>query len=325
MAGLTNHRTYDAPIKIGVSSCLLGEKVRFDGGHKKDSFLTDLFGRYVQWVPVCPEVEVGMPTPREPIRLALRDGSVHLVAPKSGTDHTHAMESYSVRRAGELGSENLCGYVFKKDSPSCGVWRVRVYNEEGMPERNERGLFARALIEAWPQLPVEEEGRLSDPKLRENFIERVFAYDRLRRLFDSNWSIGDLVAFHTAHKLTLMAHSLEHYKSLGRLVAVSKKVDRGELRSIYQREFMGAMERLATTKQHAGVLQHMHGHVSDKLDHDGRRELLGLIEDYRLGLVPLIVPVTLLRHYIRRFGIDYLEGQVYLDPHPKELMLRNRV
>lgn len=325
MAGVGVPSTNDAPIKIGVSACLLGQEVRFDGGHKRNAWLTDLFGRYVEWVPVCPEVEVGMPTPREPIRLEVRSAEMQLIAPKSGTDHTVAMTDYSERRVTELQAEDLCGYVLKKDSPSCGLWRVRVYTGEGAPKRSGRGLFAQTLVDGFRNLPIEEEGRLSDPQLRENFIERVFAYRRLMNLFATSWSIGDLVAWHTAHKLTLLAHSLEHHRSLGRLVARAKGMDRDELESTYRREFMEAMTMLATRKQHTNVLQHMHGHVTDELDRDSRHELLGVIEDYRLGLVPLIVPITLLRHYARRFGVEYLEGQTYLEPHPKELMLRNSV
>jgi len=312
-------------IRIGVSSCLLGAPVRFDGGHKRDTWLTDVLGHHVEWVPVCPEVEMGMPTPRETIRLEQRGGEVRLRAPTSDTDHTAAMQSYAERRVDELRHEDLSGYVLKKDSPSCGVHRVLVHGETGAPEPSGRGLFAATLIEALLHLPVEEEGRLADPELRDNFIERVFAYERLQRLFGSKWTIGDLVAFHSEHKLTLMAHSRAHYGELGRLVADATKLDRTELVAIYRKAFMAAMEVPTTRNKHTDVLMHMHGYVSDDLDHASRHELLDLIEDYRKGRVPLRTPLALLRRYVRLFGVDYLEGQIYLNPDPTELILRSRV
>jgi len=317
--------TTPASIRIGISACLLGEKVRFDGGHKRDPFLVESFGRYVEWVQVCPEVELGLGTPRETLRLVRISNDVHLLMPKSGADHTDAMRAYAVRRLNELAKENLSGYILKKDSPSCGMERVRVYDAHGVPAKSGRGLFAEALLQHFPHLPVEEEGRLTDPRLRENFIERVFAYVRLRSLFSGHWKVGDLVVFHTAHKLLLMAHSPHAYQSLGRLVAEAKSVPRAELRQRYESDFMGALREMATTKRHTNVLQHMAGYFSKQLDSDSRRELLSLLEDYRAGLVPLVVPLTLIRHYVRKYDVTYLRGQVYLEPHPKELMLRNHV
>ncbi|MBP1688446.1 MAG: YbgA [Deltaproteobacteria bacterium] len=312
-------------IRIGVSSCLLGQEVRYNGGHKRDAFLVETFGRYVDWLPVCPEVELGMGTPREPVRL-VRDGeAVRMVGTTSQVDHTTAMRSFARRRAAELAADGLCGYVLKKDSPSCGMERVRVYGAGGMPARSGRGFFAEALMQRYPTLPVEEEGRLCDPRLRENFVERVFAYRRLRGLFDGRWKLGDMVAFHTAHKLQLLAHSTPAYQELGRLVAGAKALTRGELRERYEAVFMAALQVLATPRRHVNVLQHMIGYFRQQLDDASRRELLALVEDYRSGLVPLIVPITLIRHYVRRFAVAYLDGQTYLDPHPKELMLRNHV
>jgi len=317
--------TTPASIRIGISACLLGEKVRFDGGHKRDPFLVESFGRYVEWVQVCPEVELGLGTPRETLRLVRISNDVRLLMPKSGADHTEAMRAYAVRRLNELAKENLSGYILKKDSPSCGMERVRVYDAHGVPAKSGRGLFAEALLQHFPHLPVEEEGRLTDPRLRENFIERVFAYVRLRSLFSGHWKVGDLVVFHTAHKLLLMAHSPHAYQSLGRLVAEAKSVPRAELRQRYESDFMGALREMATTKRHTNVLQHMAGYFSKQLDSDSRLELQSLLEDYRAGLVPLVVPLTLIRHYVRKYDVTYLRGQVYLEPHPKELMLRNHV
>ena len=196
----------DSPIRIGVSTCLLGEHVRFDGGHKRDPFLVDTFGRYVEWVAVCPEVEAGLGVPRESMHLRRIEDQVRLVTTKTGIDHTDTMRNYAARRVAALRAHDLCGYVLKKSSPSCGMERVKIYGRSG-PVASGRGLFAEALLQAFPHLPVEEEGRLSDPRLRENFVGRVFAYRRLRSLFRGRWTIGNVVAFHTAHKLQLMAHS----------------------------------------------------------------------------------------------------------------------
>jgi uncharacterized protein YbgA (DUF1722 family)/uncharacterized protein YbbK (DUF523 family) len=320
-----------SPLRIGISSCLLGEAVRFDGGHKRDAFLVDTFGRHVEWVPVCPELEVGMGTPRESVRLVRSDSGISNVAPlrmvgvRSGTDWTDRMTAYAGRRAATLARLDLCGYVFKKDSPSCGAFRVKVYGDSGMATRSGTGLFAAEIRRRLPLLPVEEEGRLTDPRLRENFVERVFAYARLRDLFRDRWTVGRLVQFHTAHKLTLMAHSPQAYASLGRLVANARSLDRRTLRQDYETMFMQALERVATPKRHANVLQHVAGYLSKGLDSGSRRELQDLIAEHRTGLVPLIVPLTLVRHHVRRLGVSYLAGQTYLDPHPRELALRNHV
>jgi uncharacterized protein YbgA (DUF1722 family)/uncharacterized protein YbbK (DUF523 family) len=321
----------DAPVRIGISACLLGREVRFDGGHKRDPFLNDVFAAFVEWVPVCPEVELGLGIPRETLRLERDARGLHLVAPKSGADHTRAMARYAAKRVAALEPLGLCGYVLKKDSPSCGMERVKVYPRPDAPGRtvppvkDGRGAFASRLLEAMPLLPVEEEGRLHDPRLRENFVERVFAYRALRRLFAGRWTTGDLVAFHTARKLTLLAHSPEAYRALGRLVAGAKAVPRAVLRERYETGFMQALRAIATTGKHANVLQHAAGHFKRTLDAPSRAELAETVEDYRRGLVPLVVPITLLRHHARRTGARHLEGQTYLAPHPKELMLRNHV
>jgi uncharacterized protein YbgA (DUF1722 family)/uncharacterized protein YbbK (DUF523 family) len=317
--------TASAPIRIGVSACLLGEKVRFDGGHKRNPYLVETFGHYVEWVPVCPEVELGLGTPRETLRLVRISNDIRLLMPKTGADHTEAMRAYVVHRLAELAEEDLSGYVLKKDSPSCGMERVRIFDAHGVPAKSGQGLFAEALLQHFPNLPVEEEGRLTDPHLRENFIERVFAYTRLRSLFSGRWKVGDLIAFHTAHKLLLMAHSPHAYQDLGRLVAEAKSAPRAELRDRYESEFMGALREMATTKRHANVLQHMVGYFSKQLDSDSRQELQALLQDYRAGFLPLVVPLMLIRHYVRKCDVTYLRGQVYLEPHPKELMLRNHV
>ena len=314
----------EAPIRVGVSSCLLGMNVRFDGGHKKDAFVTGALGRFVEFVPVCPEVEVGMGTPRPTIRLERRGDEVRLVDPKGGADHTDAMRRWAARRLDEVERMDLCGWVLKKDSPSCGMERVRLYHK-GVARKEGVGVFAAALAERFPLLPVEEEGRLNDPWLRENFVERVFAYRRLKDLFAGRWAVGDLVRFHTAEKLLLLAHDPDAYRRLGRLVAGSKGLPRDEVRARYGEAYMRAMGTIARVGRQTNVLQHMAGYFKELLPADERRELQEAIADYRSGLVPLVVPLTLLRHHARRHAVAYLQGQTYLEPHPKELMLRNHV
>lgn len=315
----------DAPIRVGISACLLGERVRFDGGHKRNDFLTDGFGSFVEWVSVCPEVEVGLPTPRDSMRLEGDPARPRLVIGKSREDITDAMERFSVQRVTQLSDADLCGFVLKKDSPSCGLHRVRVYNDSGMPSRAGVGLFARALTSALPSLPVEEEGRLADPGLRESFVERVFAYRRVKDLLADDPRPRDLVAFHTAHKLQLMSHSPKLYRELGRVVATAGSGELAATLDGYADLFMRAMSGKATVAKHTDVLQHALGHFKKLLDPAARRDLLASIEDYHSGIVPLVVPVTLLRHYVRVCEVDYLSGQTYLEPHPKELMLRNHV
>ncbi len=315
----------DTPIRIGVSSCLLGNAVRFDAGHKRDGFLVDMVGPHVDWVPVCPEVELGLGIPRPTLRLERADGDVRLVQPKTGSNYTAAMRRYAANRVAQLAAEELCGYVLKKDSPSCGMERVKVYDGRAMPSKSGRGLFAEALMRRLPNLPIEEEGRLNDPALRESFIERVFAYHRLRALFTRRWTVGGVVALHTAHKLQLMAHAPKAYAELGRLVANAKTMPRPQLRERYESAFMQALGVSATRRRQVNVLQHILGYFSKHLDAASRQEMLSLIDDYRNELVPLIVPLTLIRHYVRRYAVAYLQGQTYLEPHPRELLLRNHV
>ncbi len=311
-------------IRLGISSCLLGERVRYDGGHKLDHFLVDILGQYVEYVPVCPEVEIGLPVPRESMRLVGDPQDPRLVAPKSGTDYTERMRAWARERVEQLAAVGLHGFVFKKDSPSSGLFRVKVYGEHGMAARTGTGLFPREVMRRFPLLPLEEEGRLNDLSLRENFIERVFAYYRWTELLKNDPTPGGLVRFHTAHKLTLMAHSPKHYTEMGRLVARAGTVPWEDLSATYGRLFMEGLALLGTRRKHANVLQHLMGYLKNHLSSEDKQELLGLIEDYRNGLVPLIVPMTLIQHYIRRCPVpDWVHQQVYLNPYPKELMLRN--
>ena len=312
-------------LKVGISACLLGQKVRYDGGHKRDDFLVGTLAKFVRYVPVCPEVECGLGTPREAMRIISGKNGVRLMTVKTGTDVTMSMERFSRSRTSTLAREDLSGYVLKKDSPSCGLERVKVYNGHGVAARTGRGLFAAALVEQFPHLPVEEEGRLVDPRLRDNFVERVFAYSRLRNLFRARWTSGDLVRFHTSHKLMLLAHAPEVYRQLGRFVASAAELPRQQVEQRYVETFMRALTQLATPRLHTNVLQHMAGYFKNRLDPASKHELADTIADYRRGLVPLVVPLTLVRHYVRMFSVVYLAGQTYLEPHPKELMLRNHV
>ena len=313
------------PIRIGVSACLLGEEVRFDGGHKRDDFLTAVLAPHVEFVPVCPEVEIGLGTPRETLRLVRRGARLRMITTRSGIDHTDAMNHWAAGRLDALERENLSGYVLKKDSPSCGMERVKTYAGDEPPRRDGRGLFAAALLERMPLLPVEEEGRLADPVPRENFIERVFAYRRLQQLFEARWTVATLIQFHTAHKLSLLAHATTSYRELGRLVADASGRARERLRAEYSSLFMRTLAIPATRAKHTNVLQHAAGHLKTLLDGTSREELATTILDYRHGLVPLIAPLTLIRHHVRVHRVAYLEGQVYLEPDPGELMLRNHV
>jgi uncharacterized protein YbgA (DUF1722 family)/uncharacterized protein YbbK (DUF523 family) len=313
----------DRPIRLGVSSCLLGNAVRYDGGHRRDAFVADRLGSFVEWVPVCPEVEVGMGTPRPMLHLVREGDDVRMLEVASGRDHTRAMQRFASHRVRALRGLALCGFVLKRNSPSCGVTRVKVDGDRKAPAKDSRGLFASELMSACPNLPVEDEGHLNDAKLRESFIERIFAYRRLCGLFHGRWTKGQLVAFHTAHKLQLMVHAREFYHELGRLVSSIDQRPRAEIREAYKRGFMAALARPASRGRTADVLQHAAGHLKKSLDSTSRMELADLICDYRLGNVPLVAPVTLLRDHAHRLEVAYLNGQTFVDPHPKELMLRN--
>ncbi len=315
----------NTPLRLGISRCLLGEEVRFDGGHKRDGFLTDVLGRYVKWVPVCPEVEAGLGTPCEAMRLVGDPRRLRLVTIKSGQDHTRVFETMTKNRLRDLEGLDLSGYVFKRDSPSCGVERVRTYNEHGMPSRNGVGLFARAFLERFPLIPVEEEGRLCDARLRENFIERVFCYRRWHDLVQSGITRRAVIRFHTIHKYLLLAHSAQHYSLLGRMVAQVKEYRSKDLACRYGELFMKALAVKATVRKHVNVLHHILGYFKERLDAQEKAELLGVIGEYHHGLTPLIVPLTLIKHYVQTFDVGYIRDQVYLNPHPKELMLRNHV
>ena len=310
-------------LKLGVSSCLLGENVRWNGGHARSRFITDTLSEFVEFVPVCPEVEAGFPIPRETMRLVGDIEQPRLVTSRSGVDHTDQMLAWAGQRVKTLEKEDLCGFVFKKDSPSSGLKNVKVFNDKGMPEKKGVGIFARAFTEHFPRIPVEEEGRLNDAKLRENFIEQIFTLKRWRKTLAAPKGAGRLVDFHTRHKLLILSHSPEIYRSMGKLVAGGKSMPIKQRYDQYEKLLMEALRLKTTVKKNNNVLQHLMGYFKKQLSADEKQELLEIFERYRRELVPLVVPVTLINHYVRKYQQPYLAQQVYLNPHPVELKLRN--
>lgn len=319
-----NRNDYRKRIPVGVSSCLLGQAVRFDGGHKRNTYVTDTLSQYFDFVPVCPEVGIGLGTPRKTLRLVgIAEQPRAVVNGSLGSDFTEALAEYGERMANNLA--HLCGYIFKNASPSCGTERVKVYDSNNVPKKAGVGIYARAIMHALPLLPVEEEGRLMDSALREQFIERVYVYDRWRNMVSDGLTAHKFVEFHTAHKLLIMAHSQVHYRNLGQLVARAGCADLASLAQCYITELMQALKQRVTRKRHANVLHHLSGYLKHHLTGSDKSELCALIDAYRLGQIPLVVPMTMFRHYLRRFPSAYVSLQYYLEPHPESLGLRNAI
>jgi uncharacterized protein YbbK (DUF523 family)/uncharacterized protein YbgA (DUF1722 family) len=309
----------NARLRIGVSACLVGAPVRFDGGHKRDDFLVEELAPLAELVSLCPEVGVGLGTPRESLRLVRIGERTRLVAPKSGRDLTEDMERYAVAEAERIAGLDLDGYVLKKDSPSCGLERVRVYAESGIPTRSGRGLFAQALMARLPLLPVEDEGRLRDPDLRENFLQRLFVYRRLAQLFTDGWTLAQLIAFHGAAKFLLLSHSPSAAYALGRLVAGAAAQPRAIVAEQYRRGVLEAMALVPSRGRQINVLEHLAGFFKRTAADDDKRELHDTIARYGVGEVPLAVPLTLVRHHARHQRLRYLEAQLYLSLVPRVL------
>lgn len=307
-------------IPVGISSCLLGEHVRFDGGHKYDRFINRRLADFLEFRPYCPEVAIGLGIPRNPIRLVHTTDGVRVQGVKDDTlDVTDRLVAYGARAARDMG--DLCGYIFKARSPSCGMERVKTYHDTGLPGRSDgTGAYAQAIMQAHPNLPCEEEGRLNDPDLRDSFIERVFTRYRWLRLREAGLTPARLVEFHTRQKLAVMAHNQAAYRRLGQLVATVGRKGFAELCRQYETELMAALQRHATRQSHSNVLQHLQGYFSKQLAPDDRAEMSALIDQYRLGLVPLAAPLTLIRHHLRHHPNDWALSQTYLDPYPPELM-----
>jgi uncharacterized protein YbgA (DUF1722 family)/uncharacterized protein YbbK (DUF523 family) len=313
----------ETPIALGVSACLLGENVRYNGGHSRDPFICDTLSQYVRFVPVCPEVECGFPIPREAFRLVGNPDSPRFVTTKTGKDHTRRMLDWCSKKVKALEREDLCGFIFKKGSPSSGMERVRVYTEKGMPSNRGAGMFAREFMEHFPLLPVEENGRLHDPKLRENFIEALFVMKRWRETLEPRPTRGAFVEFHTRHKLLVMSHSPKHVRLMGKMIAEIKSHSLDDFRVEYQSQLMEALRLKTTRRKNTDALFHVMGFFKKQTTGAEKQELVETIENYRNGYVPLIVPVTLLSHYVRKYEQPYLRNQFFLSPHPVELQLRN--
>ena len=286
-------------IKIGISSCLLGNNVRYDGGHKRDRYITDTLGGYFEWVPVCPEVEYGLPVPRESLRLIGDPVNPRIVTVRTGVDHTDGMLKWADRKLKDLEHDDLCGFIFKSRSPSSGISSIKVYTPSGMPSHRGTGIFGGAFMRHFPLIPVIDDGKLHDPQLRENFIERVFVYKRWKGFFTNNSPVKDLISFHTEHKLLMLSHSPKHLSSLGNLVANAKKYDRNELFANYIQLLTEGIQLIATVKKNTNVLLHIAGYFKKLLSPDDRQELLKIIDQYHNKYVPLVVPIVIINHYVR--------------------------
>jgi len=312
-------------IKLGISTCLLGENVRWNAGHKLDRYLSQTLGQFVEYVPVCPEVEAGFGVPRESMRLVGDPKFPRLITFKSKEDRTNQMLNWAKKRVKQLENENLCGFIFKSDSPSSGMVNVKVYTDKGIPVKKGIGIFANEFMVHFPLIPTEDDGRLHNPEIRENFIERIFALKRWRETLSEKKGMGSLVEFHSRNKLLILSHSPKHASQLGKLVGIGKTITTGKLFSQYEMLLMEALSLKTTTKKNLNVLQHIMGYFKKQLTGDEKQELLEIFDQYRNGFVPLVVPITLINHYVRKYNQPYLKMQTYLNPHPVELKLRTHV
>ncbi|MBW2468680.1 MAG: DUF523 and DUF1722 domain-containing protein [Deltaproteobacteria bacterium] len=312
-------------VRLGISSCLLGNAVRWNSGHKMDRYLTLTLGQFVDYVPVCPEVEAGFGVPRESMRLVGDAENPRLITFKTKTDNTDQMLRWARKRVKELEKEDLHGFIFKSDSPSSGMIRVKVYTEKGMPVKKGVGMFAREFMNHFPLIPAEDDGRLHDPVIRENFIERIFALQRWRQTIANGKNMGNLVDFHTRNKLLILSHSQKHSRLMGKLVAAGKQMPMEELYAQYEASLMEALALKTTPKKNLNVLQHLMGYFKKQLSRDEKQELMEVFQQYRQEFVPLVVPITLINHFVRKYDQQYLKMQTYLNPHPVELKLRTHV
>ena len=312
-------------VRLGISSCLLGNAVRWNAGHKMDRYLTRTLGQFVDYVPVCPEVEAGFGVPRESMRLVGDPEKPRLITFKTKTDKTDQMLRWARKRVRELEKEDLHGFIFKSDSPSSGMIRVKVYTEKGMPVKKGVGMFAREFMAHFPLIPAEDDGRLHDAKIRENFVERIFTLRRWRQTIANGKKMGNLVDFHTRNKLLILSHSPKHYSAMGKLVATGKQIPMNKLYTQYEATLIEALTLKTTAKKNLNVLQHLMGYFKKQLSKDEKQELLEVFDQYRHEYVPLIVPITLINHFVRKYDQQYLQMQTYLNPHPVELKLRTHV
>ena len=314
----------NTPIKVGVSSCLCGNPVRHDGSAKKNAYLLDTLGRYFELTPYCPEAGAGLGVPRPTLRLKRFEYEVRLVETKDqDADHTAEMDAWMDANIPEMAG--LTGYVLKHSSPSCGMQRVKLYDHNNIPKKEASGLFAARLMATYPNLPVEEEGRLNDPILRENFIQRVFVYHRWQQTLADGLSVASLMEFHKRHKLMLLAHDEVVYRKLGPMIASVNKDNLDDIADIYIARMMHSLTQRSTRKRHTNVLMHIFGFLKNKLGSEVKAEILDILDRYRQGFVPLVVPMTMIRHYLKQYPHSYMDSQYYLEPYPDDLMLRNEV
>ncbi|MFT5593113.1 MAG: hypothetical protein ACI8SR_001481 [Oceanicoccus sp.] len=317
-------------IKVGISACLLGEKVRYNGGHKRSSYLEDVLSQYFDYTPICPEVGIGMSVPRKPIRLITTSGNNEsgieaVLNDDNNVRFTQQLKDYAKQQAGQL--TDASGYIFMQKSPSCGYTRVKLYHENGNPLEVSQGIYAAELDRLLPLIPKEEAGRLSDAMIRENFITRVMAFNDWQRNVENNLTSKTLLDFHVRYKYLLMAHHIKSYQSLGQLLSNLKAKALTEIADDYIAQFMTALKHTANRKKNTNVLQHLQGYLKNDLSKDEKEEMQTLFDQYRTGLVPIVVPLTLLNHHIKKHTTDdnYLRKQKYLNPHPYELGLRNAI
>lgn len=311
-------------IPIGISSCLLGEKVRYDGGHKNNSYIGKTLGQYFDLQPFCPELDIGLGIPRKPIRLSRKGSDVIRCIPVDNPepDFTDALAESANKK--KQWHSNLCGYILKKDSPSCGMERVKIWDDV-MPIREGVGIYAGKLMENFPYLPVEEEGRLGDAVLRENFIQRVFVMRRWKELNEEGMTLNGLLKFHARHKLILMSHNQNYNRELGQMLAAVRKDNVEEVLDEYLLKLMRTLKIPATRGNHVNTLQHIQGYLKKPLDADDKVELTETVEKYRLGQLPLIVPITLLNHFFRKHPDEYIANSWYMNPYPEEMSLQNHI
>lgn len=311
-------------IPVGISACLLGDNVRFDGGHKRCAFAAEELAPFMRFEPVCPEMAIGLPTPRPALRLTkMADDTVELCFSNGkGEPLTQEMQSFSEKKIASL--HHLCGYIVCAKSPSCGMERVRVYQPENNNNRKEGvGIFTRELMAQMPWLPVEEDGRLHDPVLRENFVERIYTLHEFNEMWRSGLTRGKLMAFHSRYKLSLLAHSQPEYREIGRFVAAMDKWTSLEAFAFeYRQRLMDLLKHKATRGNHTNVMMHVQGYFRPQLNAKQRQELTSLIDHYRQGLQPLLAPMTLLKHYMSEYPDPYLAQQRYFEPYPEALRLR---
>jgi uncharacterized protein YbgA (DUF1722 family)/uncharacterized protein YbbK (DUF523 family) len=311
-------------IPIGISSCLLGNEVRYNASHSRDSYINGTLSEFFEFLPFCPEVGIGLGVPRPTIRLVNEGEGIRVVGVKDpAMDVTEPLKAYTQEQLPSV--QELSGFIFKRGSPSCGMERVKIYNSKGMPGDTGSGMFAHGVMKAFPHLPTEEEGRLGDPRLRENFLQRVFVYHHWRHQIEPNLSVRELTKFHACIKLTLMSHDQNRARDLGRLAATARDNNLQEIAAEYLEELMAILKIVASRKNHVNVLQHIQGYLKRNLDSDDKAELVDTIMQYGRGEVPLIVPVTLLRHHFRKCPDDYIDNAWYMSPYPMSLKLRNRL